>query len=227
MVLPVSKNFTPNMKYLTKKFNFVFPDAPKNVKRSRVPKGFLSSNTAYMLVYKRVNDSTRVNISKRSKLKRAESETNSVQPMESSSNHCVDQTETLTDDKKMKKDKMDEEKADADSKMQDINDAIKLQHMSVKSESNSSQENINQELVSDMNRDKLNETAHSVVDNSKITDENKYKTNDLNHTQSNKNPKFDYKKLNGAAHRAMSCGQRDFYEEVIGFVGEMKFIIFV
>lgn len=26
--------------------------------------------------------------------------------------------------------------------------------------------------------------------------------------------RIDYKRLNGAAHRAMSCGERDFYEEV-------------
>lgn len=29
-----------------------------------------------------------------------------------------------------------------------------------------------------------------------------------------KSAKIDYKRLNGAAHRAMSCGERDFYEEV-------------
>ncbi|XP_046432124.1 ubiquitin carboxyl-terminal hydrolase 48-like isoform X1 [Neodiprion fabricii] len=179
-------------------------DAPKNVKRSRVPKGFLSSNTAYMLVYKRVNDMTKLNVSKKGRPKKVGSETSSLQETENF-NH-TNQLETPND----------ERKADSDSDMPN-SEVIKSESISAEFSTESLTEKP-QESNANKEDEHSNETADCVKDREtdilKKSDVNQLTTNNTNSTQILKNSKIDYKTLNGAAHRAMSCGQRDFYEEM-------------
>ncbi|XP_017884994.1 ubiquitin carboxyl-terminal hydrolase 48-like [Ceratina calcarata] len=174
-------------------------ETSKVVKRGRIPKGFLSSNTAYMLVYKRVTSEKRAINTKKSKPKRSESETNGA--------HEVT---------KVKSDSLDEGKQKSDS-VPGASDANSFEKPSKISDQ------VEQEV-----EEKAEEKENVVVSLPKKVDtvfnerNGKHDEFDDKENQQNahikklvvQNSKVDYKHLNGAAHRAMSCGERDLYEEM-------------
>ncbi|XP_012261445.2 ubiquitin carboxyl-terminal hydrolase 48-like isoform X2 [Athalia rosae] len=156
-------------------------DTPKTIKRSRIPKGFLSSNTAYMLVYKRVNDTNKVSNSKKIKLKKSEPDANSVQ-LDEHTNHSnqaeASADENMLENRTFHQKSIKSEIAQAESTSPSLNDNP-------------------QDSVSNM--DEHAEKPANEIKNQKIV------TRLLS---------SEYQQLNGDAHRAMSCGDRDFYEEM-------------
>ncbi|XP_076229795.1 ubiquitin carboxyl-terminal hydrolase 48 isoform X3 [Nomia melanderi] len=161
----------------------------KVIKRGRVPKGFLSSNTAYMLVYKKVTSDGRINNGKKNKSKKPEAETNS---------HSV---ETHSD--------MDKP---------DSSDEGKRKNGPTSTVSNSTSPGKILKLDTENKMDIV-----CAVSSSQDTDPTSSERNGKHYESDNKEnhydaqpkgAKIDYKRLNGAAHRAMSCGERDFYEEM-------------
>lgn len=196
------------------KINFVsfFLYIDKSMKRGRVPKGFLSSNTAYMLVYKKLTTDWRTNATKKVKLKKSDSEV-------SCDIICL---EKLT--VKEKSDTLDETKL-----KHDVEDAPLSQEENslIQKEKNISildSENITEKDESTISQktDTLtaDETTETVASTNGCKDMNDSTVEQLqNKVHCLKQPvvkvvKLDYKRLNGDAHRAMSCGERDFYEEV-------------
>lgn len=187
-----------------------FIDNVKPMKRGRVPKGFLSSNTAYMLVYKKLTTDWPVSVTKKMKLKKPDTEV-------SVSSDSVN-LERLT-----VKDKLDTlDEAQRKNGVGDVSPTeeenppripkLDLENKIETDESMASQ-NTDEPVVK-------NETVETVVNTDECKDKHDPVTQQLqNKIQHPKKPivkivKLDYKRLNGAAHRAMSCGERDFYEEV-------------
>lgn len=178
------------------------------MKRGRVPKGFLSSNTAYMLVYKNLTADWRTNAMKKMKLKKSDTEANI-----SSNTVCL---ENLKD----KLDVVDETKSKSDTE-----DASLIQEKNLKKISELELENkteIDEAMTSqkiDVIDTNKNKTVESVDTNGCKNKNDSTVQQSQDKIQAIKQPivkviKLDYKQLNGAAHRAMSCGERDFYEEV-------------
>lgn len=179
------------------------------MKRGRVPKGFLSSNTAYMLVYKKSTTDCQINAMKKIKLKKPDVESNV-------SDESV-YLERLT--VKDKPDILDE------TKQKDNIENVPLY------QEESSEKILNSENKIEMHKtvvpqktdmltmDKI-ETIETVVNANGYKDKPNSASQQIeNKVECLKQPvvkviKLDYKRLNGAAHRAMSCGERDFYEEV-------------
>lgn len=180
------------------------------MKRGRVPKGFLSSNTAYMLVYKKLTADSRTNATKKVKLKKPDAEV-------SCDIICL---EKLT--VKEKSDIQDE------TKQKHVEDASLSQEekLLIENETKIStldSENIVEKDESTIKTDTFttDETTETVANTNGCKDTHDSTAEQLqNKTHCLKQPvvkvvKLDYKRLNGDAHRAMSCGERDFYEEVI------------
>ncbi|XP_020280412.1 ubiquitin carboxyl-terminal hydrolase 48-like isoform X2 [Pseudomyrmex gracilis] len=173
-------------------------DNVKPMKRGRVPKGFLSSNTAYMLVYKKLTADSRAVAIKKMKMKKHEAETN------------FDDLEKVT--VKDKIDSPDETKPKSDTgetslnqqehseKMSELNSGIETKMDISESDADSAIKDKISETISDASEDKCNSPQERNLPQIK---ESVVKLVKLN-----------YKQLNGAAHRAMSCGERDFYEEM-------------
>ncbi|XP_076751475.1 ubiquitin carboxyl-terminal hydrolase 48 [Xylocopa sonorina] len=181
-------------------------ETSKVVKRGRIPKGFLSSNTAYMLVYKKVTPERRINNMKKNKPKKIESEANS--------NNDVTFVERITI--KEKSDSAEEEKRKCESvpTVSDVDNLKKAQ----KPETESKQEIETLEAFPESDTMDTSTKLDSTYEerNGKFYEFDDKENQHDTHVKKSfvKNVKVDYKHLNGAAHRAMSCGERDFYEEM-------------
>jgi len=179
------------------------------MKRGRVPKGFLSSNTAYMLVYKRLTTDWRTNAAKKMKSKKLD-ETNA-------SGDAIHMQKIIKD---VKSDILDETKqkneVEALSIQEECSENISKLDLETKMESD--------EVAAFQKTDTpivgKNGITESAIDTNESSNKNGHdSTSQQNKVQPLKQPvvkvmKLDYKRLNGAAHRAMSCGEQDFYEEV-------------
>ncbi|XP_067214471.1 ubiquitin carboxyl-terminal hydrolase 48-like isoform X2 [Linepithema humile] len=195
-------------KMQTKRIEDAVNDNAKPMKRGRVPKGFLSSNTAYMLVYKNLTTDWRTNATKKMKLKKSDTEANIFSDTVS--------LENLKD----KLDIVDETKPKNDTE-----DASLIQEGDLEKISKLELEN-KTEIDEAMTSQKINmfftdknKTIENVDTNGCKNKHDSTLQQSQNKIQSIKQPivkvvKLDYKQLNGAAHRAMSCGERDFYEEM-------------
>ncbi|KAK2577520.1 hypothetical protein KPH14_003612 [Odynerus spinipes] len=162
-------------------------ESVKNMKRGRVPKGFLSSNTAYMLVYKKLTTEAKSGNGKKVKVKRIDSE----------ANNCSDPVSLERLTVKDKSDSTDEWKRKNNN--ENLKDAIESPGTVMK-------------IEGDCKMD-LDATVISKDHEFEIKDSGKGRGEQTKEVFG-RNAKLDYKQLNGAAHRAMSCGERDFYEEV-------------
>ncbi|XP_015430229.1 PREDICTED: ubiquitin carboxyl-terminal hydrolase 48-like [Dufourea novaeangliae] len=168
-------------------------DTTKVVKRGRIPKGCLSSNTAYMLVYKRVPMDGRINYSKKNKLRKPEADTTTRNIITHSE---IDKSDSSDEGKR---------KNGPDSTVSNLDTPGKVLKLD-------GENRIDTELAV---------SSHD-VDFASNERNGKYDESDNKENQLEaeiKRPlapgtKVDYKRLNGAAHRAMSCGERDFYEEM-------------
>ncbi|XP_054007627.1 ubiquitin carboxyl-terminal hydrolase 48-like isoform X2 [Hylaeus anthracinus] len=180
-------------------------DTSKIVRRGRVPKGFLSSNTAYMLVYKKVTTEWRMNNAKKIKSKKAETETNS-----DSTEMCVDKEKGDSSDEGQRKNGQDSAVPDS-SGSEEVVILGTVNKMDVEMDISSPQDVSAQEKITSMMVDCSTDEQngrHYESDNKEDQQELQTKKPFA------KNAKVDYRQLNGAAHRAMSCGERDFYEEM-------------
>ncbi|XP_070155965.1 ubiquitin carboxyl-terminal hydrolase 48 isoform X1 [Polyergus mexicanus] len=187
-------------------------DNVKPMKRGRVPKGFLSSNTAYMLVYKKSTTDCQINAMKKIKLKKPDVESNV-------SDESV-YLERLT--VKDKPDILDE------TKQKDNIENVPL----FQEESSENILNLESENKMEMHKTVVSQktdmlTMDKIGTIETVVNANGYKDKPNSASQQIENKveclkllpvakviKLDYKRLNGAAHRAMSCGERDFYEEM-------------
>ncbi|XP_076679799.1 ubiquitin carboxyl-terminal hydrolase 48 isoform X2 [Andrena cerasifolii] len=184
-------------------------DNSKVVKRGRVPKGFLSSNTAYMLVYKKVTNDGRMNNGKKTKVKKVEAESNSHNDIAHMERLTVKDKSDSPDDGKRKN--------GPDSTVPDLCSTGKILKLDMDDKMDA------ETLVSSSDNVTAKEDeAPSTVDSTSDERNGKHYESDNkeNHHEMPvkksfmKNAKVDYKQLNGDAHRAMSCGERDFYEEM-------------
>lgn len=186
------------------------------MKRGRVPKGFLSSNTAYMLVYKKLTVDWRTNAAKKVKLKKPDADVNVS-------------SDTVYFEKLTVKEKSDT--PNETKQKDDIEDASLIQEEDSKKISKVDSENVVEidESVISKKTDTLTTDKSETVEAETVASTNGCKDShdsSLEQLQNKvhclKQPvvkvvKLDYKRLNGDAHRAMSCGERDFYEEVSFF----------
>ncbi|XP_024891079.1 ubiquitin carboxyl-terminal hydrolase 48-like isoform X1 [Temnothorax curvispinosus] len=184
----------------------------KSMKRGRVPKGFLSSNTAYMLVYKKLTADWRTNGTKKVKLKKLDTEVNVP-------------SDTVSSEKLIVKEKSDET-SDETKQKPDIEDAPSIQEENPETIPKSDSENVietDEDAISkktDIPTTDKSETEKTVASTNGCKDTHDSTLEQLqNKVHCLKQPvvkvvKLDYKRLNGDAHRAMSCGERDFYEEM-------------
>lgn len=190
---------------------FYYIDNAKLIKRGRVPKGFLSSNTAYMLVYKNLTTDWRTNATKKMKLKKSDTEAN-ISSNTTSLENFKDKMD-IVDETKLKNDTEDAPLIQDVSLIQE-GDLEKISKLELENKTEIDEAVTSQKI--DMIFMDKNKTIENVDTNGC---KNKYDSLPHNKIQSIKQPivkvvKLDYKQLNGAAHRAMSCGERDFYEEV-------------
>jgi len=180
------------------------------MKRGRVPKGFLSSNTAYMLVYKKLTADWRTNAAKKIKSKKPDAEVNAVSDIAYFEKLTVKENSDTSDETKQKP----------------VEDTLLIQE-----ENSVKISKLNSENIIEMDESMISKkTDAPTMDENEII-ETVASTNGCKDTHDStleqlqskvhclKQPvvkviKLDYKRLNGDAHRAMSCGERDFYEEV-------------
>ncbi|XP_018404370.1 PREDICTED: ubiquitin carboxyl-terminal hydrolase 48-like isoform X1 [Cyphomyrmex costatus] len=183
----------------------------KSMKRGRVPKGFLSSNTAYMLVYKKLTADGRINAAKKVKLKKLDVETNASNDTVNCEKLTVTEKSDTADESKQKADTEDvpliqEGDSEKISKL-DLENVIEIDESTIseKTDAPITGENKTTEIVASTNGCK--DTHDSTLEQLQ---------NKVHHLKESmvKVVKLDYKRLNGDAHRAMSCGERDFYEEM-------------
>ncbi|XP_011643661.1 ubiquitin carboxyl-terminal hydrolase 48-like isoform X2 [Pogonomyrmex barbatus] len=183
----------------------------KSMKRGRVPKGFLSSNTAYMLVYKKLTADWRTNAAKKMKLKKPDAEVNVSSDVVCSEKFTVQEKSNSSDEIKEKHDVEDvpsiqEESSDKIPKL-NAEDKIERDDSAISEKTDI--------LTTD-----TSETIETVASTNGCKDVHDPTLDELqNKVHCLKQPvvkvvKLDYKRLNGDAHRAMSCGERDFYEEM-------------
>lgn len=188
-------------------FFFCFVDNVKPMKRGRVPKGFLSSNTAYMLVYKKLTIDCRISAMKKIKLKKPDAEVSA-----SGDSINLERPKADTSDETKRKNGIEEATSDHEGSPEKIS-KLDLEDKMETDESPVS-ENTDSPAADE------NKTVETVVNTDECKDKNDIVSQQLqNKILCLKKPmvkvvKLDYKRLNGAAHRAMSCGERDFYEEV-------------
>lgn len=191
-------------------FFLFFLDNVKPMKRGRVPKGFLSSNTAYMLVYKKLTTDWPVSATKKMKLKKFDAEVSvSGNPVNLERLTVKDQSDTS--------DEAEQKNGVGDVSPTEEGSPERIPKLEPENKIEVDESVASQNIDAPMLK---NETVETVVN----TDECKDKCDPVvqqlqNKIQHPKKPivkivKLDYKRLNGAAHRAMSCGERDFYEEV-------------
>ncbi|XP_036150538.1 ubiquitin carboxyl-terminal hydrolase 48-like [Monomorium pharaonis] len=188
----------------------------KPMKRGRVPKGFLSSNTAYMLVYKKLTADGRTNVTKKVKLKKSDTEV-------SCDTICL---ETLT--VREKSDTLDETKQKHDIEDTSLPQEENLIIQKEKEISTLDSENITEKEICTISQKTdtltVDETTEIVASTNGCKDTHDSTVEQLQNKEQNKphclkQPvvkviKLDYKRLNGDAHRAMSCGERDFTKKM-------------
>jgi len=194
------------MKTHTSFFSYI--DNAKPMKRGRVPKGFLSSNTAYMLVYKNLTTDRRTN-TKKVKLKK--SDTEAVTDI-SSNSVCLENLKDKLDIADETKSKTDNE----DASLIQEGDLEKISKLEL--ENKTEDEVVTSQKINMFECMDKDETIES-VDTNGCKNKHDSSQQSQNKIDTIKQPivkvvRLDYKQLNGAAHRAMSCGERDFYEEV-------------
>lgn len=177
----------------------------KIIKRGRIPKGFLSSNTAYMLVYKKVTSEKRINNTKKNKLKKLDTETNSNYNTMHEENIVIVKEKSVS---------LDEGKCKYDTiSVSDVNNSEKMLKLGIETKQEMEISKVSENIVMEVS---VREESTFDEQNGKHYEfDNKENQHDIFIKKSlPKVVKIDYKRLNGAAHRAMSCGERDFYEEV-------------
>jgi len=177
------------------------------MKRGRVPKGFLSSNTAYMLVYKKLTADWRT---KKIKSKKLDVEVNASSDIAYFEKLTVKENSDTPDETKQKPVEdiplIQEENAIKISKL-DSENIIEMDESTIskKTDAPTTDENKIVETVASTNgcKDTHDSTLEQLQSKVHCLKQPVVKV-----------IKLDYKRLNGDAHRAMSCGERDFYEEV-------------
>jgi len=190
-----------------KLFFYIYIYIDKSMKRGRVPKGFLSSNTAYMLVYKKLTADWRT---KKIKSKKPDAEVNASSDIAYFEKLTVKENSDTPDETK--------QKPVEDTPLIQEENSIKISKLDSENIIEMNESTISKKT--DAPTTDENEIVETVVSTNGCKD-----THDstLEQLQSKvhclKQPvvkviKLDYKRLNGDAHRAMSCGERDFYEEV-------------
>ncbi|XP_018302065.1 ubiquitin carboxyl-terminal hydrolase 48 isoform X2 [Mycetomoellerius zeteki] len=213
----------------------------KSMKRGRVPKGFLSSNTAYMLVYKKLTSDGRINAAKKAKLKKLDVEINASNDTVYCEKLSVTEKSDTADEPKQKADIEDaplieEENSEKILKL-DLENVIEIDESaiskktdtpitgendtpitgendtSITSENNTPITGENDTPITGENNTEIVASTNGCKDTHDSTLEQVQKVHDLKESVV-KVGKVDYKRLNGDAHRAMSCGERDFYEEM-------------
>ncbi|KAL0101386.1 hypothetical protein PUN28_018901 [Cardiocondyla obscurior] len=183
----------------------------KSIKRGRVPKGFLSSNTAYMLVYKKLTIDVRTNGAKKVKLKKHDTEINTSSDTIIFEKLTVKERADKTEDETHQKNNIE----DVPLIQEDLNNILKLNSENVETDESSTLSN-----KTDASLTNKSEVIKTVVSTNGCKDTQDSTLEQLqNKIYCLKQPvvkivKLDYKRLNGDAHRAMSCGERDFYEEM-------------
>ncbi|XP_066597829.1 ubiquitin carboxyl-terminal hydrolase 48-like isoform X2 [Prorops nasuta] len=145
----------------------------KTVKRGRIPKGFLSSNTAYMLVYKKLTVESKM---RKVRSKGLEMEANNYGDSMDIERLTVGDISDSSDEGKSK---IDENKDEMEMDVKPLDTA-------------------KEESFRSLYQDK--------------EEEDNCKKQGKRFCQGDS--KVEYRLLNGATHRAMSCGERDFYEEM-------------
>lgn len=186
-------------------------DNVKPMKRGRVPKGFLSSNTAYMLVYKKLTTDCQINTMKKMKLKKPDAEANVSDESVYLERLTVKDKSDILDETKQK-DNIENEPLFQEESPEKI--------LNLESENEMEMDKTVVSQKTDMLTMDKTETVETVVNANGCKDKfNSVSQQMQNKVECLKQPvikvvKLDYKLLNGAAHRAMSCGERDFYEEV-------------
>lgn len=186
-------------------------DNVKPMKRGRVPKGFLSSNTAYMLVYKKLTTDCQINTMKKMKLKKPDAEANVSDESVYLERLTVKDKSDILDETKQK-DNIENEPLFQEESPEKI--------LNLESENEMEMDKTVVSQKTDMLTMDKTETVETVVNANGCKDKfNSASQQMQNKVECLKQPvikvvKLDYKLLNGAAHRAMSCGERDFYEEV-------------
>ncbi|XP_011061617.1 PREDICTED: ubiquitin carboxyl-terminal hydrolase 48-like isoform X2 [Acromyrmex echinatior] len=181
----------------------------KSMKRGRVPKGFLSSNTAYMLVYKKLTSDARINAVKKVKLKKLDVEINASNDAVYCEKLAVTEKSDTGDEMKQKADIEDapliqEENSEKILKL-DLENAIEVDESAISEKTDIP--------TMDENNTEIVASTNGCKDTHESTLEQLQKVHHLKESTV-KVVKLDYKRLNGDAHRAMSCGERDFYEEM-------------
>jgi len=189
-------------------FFFIYID--KSMKRGRVPKGFLSSNTAYMLVYKKLTADWRINAAKKIKSKKPDAEMNASSDIAYFEKLTVKENSDIPDETK----KLNVE----DTPLIQEENSIKISKLDSENIIEMDESTISKKTdASITNENEIVETVASTNGCKDIHDSTLEQLQSKVHCL--KQPvvkviKLDYKRLNGDAHRAMSCGERDFYEEV-------------
>jgi len=188
-------------------FLYIYIYIDKSMKRGRVPKGFLSSNTAYMLVYKKLTADWRT---KKIKSKKLDVEVNASSDIAYFEKLTVKENSDTPDETKQKPVEdiplIQEENAIKISKL-DSENIIEMDESTISKKTD----------APTMDENKIVETVASTNGCKDTHDSTLEQLQSKVHCL--KQPvvkviKLDYKRLNGDAHRAMSCGERDFYEEV-------------
>lgn len=179
------------------------------MKRGRVPKGFLSSNTAYMLVYKKLTSDVRINAVKKVKLKKLDVEINASNDTVYCEKLAVTEKSDTEDELKQKADIEDtpliqEENSEKTLKL-DLENVIEINESAISEKTDTP--------IMGENNTEIVASTNGCKDTHESTVEQLQKIHYLKESMV-KVVKLDYKRLNGDAHRAMSCGERDFYEEV-------------
>ncbi|XP_011699753.1 PREDICTED: ubiquitin carboxyl-terminal hydrolase 48-like isoform X2 [Wasmannia auropunctata] len=175
----------------------------KSMKRGRVPKGFLSSNTAYMLVYKKLTVDSRTSASKKVKLKKPDAEVNASSDTVS--------LEKLT----VKEENSDTPNETASELEQNSENRAEMDECTISKKTDTPTTDKNEKIETEDRND-----TEAIVSTNGCKDTQDSTLEQLqNKVHCLKQPvvkvvKLDYKRLNGDAHRAMSCGERDFYEEM-------------
>ena len=211
----------------------------KVVKRGRVPKGFLSSNTAYMLVYKRLTaENKQPSSGKRGRLKKhhdgeINNAGNTVQLERLTVGDRAIESQMSSDEG------MDKNLTEASSSVANSNScsassascgsnssrcspsSVKKTHLDGENSTMEVDEGQAPEQKPVMNgiADYHDEDPMSVEE----TDDEK-KSNIEQTADIAKNVKIEYRLLNGDAHRNMSCGERDIYEDVSHAVDSFFFL---
>ncbi|XP_043280492.1 ubiquitin carboxyl-terminal hydrolase 48-like isoform X2 [Venturia canescens] len=198
----------------------------KVVKRGRVPKGFLSSNTAYMLVYKRlIVDGKQGTAGKRGKVKK---------PAETESSNNTSQLEKLTvtelaGDGQITEDGKRKNCADISSLMSVGNsssspnktkvdssrtNAVKKKKLDDDGEMMDVDKPETKPLLSPEQKNLINGIIGCNSIESHELEPKNVKVETIVQEAVTKNAKIEYGLLNGDAHRNMSCGERDHYEDL-------------